>query len=463
MVRLLWTSLAFWATILGTVYGTPRPLYTGFLEARGVEALGGNPANLGLPGNPFLSLSLSEVRVGFWNSALSTGLYNKYNGRYLTQEDKDELLDRLRGGWRWVGEVSLLPPLFSFTVGRFGCGTFVDAGTSVSLPRAPFELLLNGLRPGDRLDLTDMEARSYILSGVRLAYAYVWDLRWEPLRRWGFRKVSTGVGLKYITGWAYAHAEVPEGELVMGEYYAWGKGRGLIRTAGVDTAKFELGPSGRGFAFDLGMAAEGSKVSVGLALKNLGGRIGWRKAKVWEFSFEMDSLNVAKIDTMEEAVTYSDTSCSASGFSTSYPSYLVLGVSYKLELFREPEPSQAEATPDTTRPDTTSSDSLLSPGRAPLRPLPLEISLTYRQGFSEGFGVSERPEFIFGAEADLLDGRLPIFLRLCLGGGDGVVWIPGFGVRLGPLRFSAAYASRGHPFPLRGRGLELAMRLGMNI
>ena len=460
MVRLLWTSLVFWAMILeqGAVYGTPRPLYTGFLGARGVEVLEGNPANLGLPGNPSLSLSLSEVRVGFWNSVLSTGLYNKYNGRYLTQEDKDELLDRLRGGWRWVGEVSLLPPLFSFTVGRFGCGTFLDAGTSVSLSKSPFEFLLNGLKPGDRLDLTDMEAQSYILSGVRLAYAYVCDLRWEPLRRWGFRKVSTGVGLRYITGWAYAHAEVPEGELVMGEYYTWGKGRGVIYTAGVDTAEFELSPSGRGFAFDLGMAAEGSEVSVGLAIKNLGGRIRWGKTKVWEFSFEMDSLNVAKIDTMEEVVTCSDTLYSTSGFSTSYPSYLVLGVSYKLELFKGPEPSRAEATPDATGPDTTSSDSLLTPG-----PIPLKLSLTYRQGFSEGFGVSEGPELIFGAEADLLDGRLPIFLRLCLGGGDGVVWVPGFGVRLGPIRFSAAYASRGHPFPLRGRGVELAMKLGVSI
>jgi len=303
-----------------------------------------------------------------------------------------------------------------------------------------------------------MEAQSYILSGVRLAYAYVCDLRWEPLRRWGFRKVSTGVGLRYITGWAYAHAEVPEGELVMGEYYTWGKGRGVIYTAGVDTAEFELSPSGRGFAFDLGMAAEGSEVSVGLAIKNLGGRIRWGKTKVWEFSFEMDSLNVAKIDTMEEVVTCSDTLYSTSGFSTSYPSYLVLGVSYKLELFKGPEPSRAEATPDATGPDTTSSDSLLTPG-----PIPLKLSLTYRQGFSEGFGVSEGPELIFGAEADLLDGRLPIFLRLCLGGGDGVVWVPGFGVRLGPIRFSAAYASRGHPFPLRGRGVELAMKLGVSI
>lgn len=447
-MRLLWTSWVFLAMILehGVAYGTPRPLYVGFLGARGVEALEGNPANLGLSGNPSFSLSLSEVRAGFWNSALSAGLYDKYNGKYLTQNDKDELLDRLRGGWRWAGEISLLPPLFSFTLGRFGCGTFVDVGTSVSLPKAPFEFLLNGLGPGDRLDLTDMEAQSYILSGVRLAYAHVWDLRWKPLLRWGFRNASTGVGLKYITGWAYAHAEVAEGELVMGEYYTWGEGRGVIHAAGVDTSEFKLSPSGRGFAIDLGMAAEGSKVSVGLALKNLGGRIRWERAKVWEFSFKMDSLNVAKVDTMDEAIAYSDTSYSASGFSTSYPSYLVLGVSYKLEIFEGPE-----ATPDTT-----SSDSLLAPG-----PLPLKLSLTYRQGFSEGFGVSERPEFVFGAEVDLLDGRLPIFLRLCLG--DGVVWIPGFGVRLGPLRFSAAYASWGHPFPLRGRGVELAMRLGMSI
>jgi len=403
-------------------------LYTGFLQARGVDALVGNPANLGLPGNPFLSLSLLDLRAGVWNNVLSVGLYDRYNGKYLTEEDKEELLDHFRGGWRWTGRAFLLPPLFSFTAGRFGLGTFMDARTSVILSKAPLELALKGLMPGDRLDLTDIKAQAYLISGVTAAYAHVWDVSSEPLRRWGFSEVSTGVALKYLTGWAYAQAEVPEGELRMGEYYAWGNGRAVLRTAGVDTAEFVPGPSGRGFALDVGVAAQGSRLSVGLALKNLGGRITWReRARRWEFAFKLDSLNVAGADTVEELFTSTDTSYAVSEFSTAYPDYLVLGASYRLDLF------------------------------------PVELSLTYRLGFEEGFGIHKGSELILGVEAGALWGHLPLSLYLRLGGEEGVVWVPGLGLRLGPLRFSVAYASRGHPLPLMGRGVELAMNLALSF
>ncbi|RKY59136.1 MAG: hypothetical protein DRP95_05350, partial [Candidatus Latescibacterota bacterium] len=207
---------------LEPAWGTPKPLYAGFLQARGTDALAGNPANLGLPGNPFLSLSLLDFKVGTWNNALSMRLYNRYSGKYLNEADKEELLDQFRDGWRWTGRAYLPLPLFCFTIGKFGLGTFMDASASVTFSKAPLEVALRGFMPGDRLDFRDMEAQAYVISGVTAAYAHVWDVVYEPLRSWGFSEVSTGVALKYITGWAYARAEVPEGELGMGEYYAWG-------------------------------------------------------------------------------------------------------------------------------------------------------------------------------------------------------------------------------------------------
>jgi len=446
----------------GSAHGTLEPLHTGFLQARGVDALVGNPANLGLPGNPFLSLSLLDFRAGVWNNVLSVKLYERYNGKYLTEEDKEELLDHFRGGWRWAGRAFLLPPLFSFTAGRFGLGAFMDARTSVTLSKAPLELALKGLVPGDRLDLTDIKAQAYFISGVTAAYAHVWDVSSEFLRHWGFSEVSTGVALKYLTGWAYAQAEVPEGELRMGEYYAWGSGRAVLRTAGVDTAEFVPGPSGRGFALDVGVAAQGSRLSVGLALKNLGGRITWReRAKRWEFAFKLDSLNVAGVDTVEKPFTSTDTSYAVSEFSTAYPDYLVLGASYRFDFF-EGKPAPLEVVPDSAISEV---DSLLPPKPKPpnMLFLPVELSLTYRLGFEEGFGIHKGSELILGVEAGALWGHLPLSLYLRLGGEEGVVWVPGLGLRLGPLRFSVAYASRGHPLPLMGRGVELAMNLALSF
>ena len=89
---------------IATGYGDTQPRAMGIAGAygamaRGVESIYWNPANLALKDGPRLSLPL-DLGMFFVleNNSVSISDYNKYNGNFISDGDKDDIVGNIPGG-----------------------------------------------------------------------------------------------------------------------------------------------------------------------------------------------------------------------------------------------------------------------------------------------------------------------------------------------------------------------------
>jgi len=251
-----------------------------------------------------------------------------------------------------------------------------------------------------------------------------------------------GATVKYIAGLGYGKLETPEGRLVFDEYVMHGNGEARIETAGVEwnlgadeedeDPDFQTGKIGGGLALDLGAAAVlDSNLTVSVGLMNIIGGVTWdTDCERAVFSFRSDSLNVVSVaeDTTDGDSLYvsSDTSYSIGSFRSNYPAVLNVGMAYRLNVEEN--------------------------GLFGLHPSPwlvndVVVAADWRQGFSNGLGVSTTPRIALGIENKMLKGTMPLRYGLAFGGGEGVVQTIGAGLDLGAFQWDIAWKNRGHwPF-----------------
>src|SRR5689334_7295181 len=67
-------------------------------SARGYEAIGWNPALLAMPGRPKFSFNIVQAGVRAGSNTFGLGDFNTYRDKFLTNTDKQTLLDRVRQG-----------------------------------------------------------------------------------------------------------------------------------------------------------------------------------------------------------------------------------------------------------------------------------------------------------------------------------------------------------------------------
>ncbi len=411
--------------------------YTGI--ARNLDAIDWNPANLGLSSKHFGSsiLILPSFALGLGNNAFSFDLYEKYNGKYWTERDKETILDLVREGLKIYSNFQY--DILGLSVWRIGFKSTLESTFDFALTQAPFELALRGTDVDKTIRLDDLGAKLCVVNRTSFSYAHplfnISSVLREELKRLGVSDLSVGLTLNYLVGLAYASLETPKGMIQFDDYYMHGSGEAVVRTAGVEIdstddkeeTKFHPGKIGSGFALDLGIAATVKKdLTVSLSLMNLGGKITWNKyPREFRFSFFADSLNVVRVaqDTTRGDSLYTtvDSSYVIGSFKTKYPSYLNLGIAYRLN----PENIGI---------------------KIPWLVNDLVLAFNWRQGFSEGMGISRNPQFAFGLENGLLWGRLPLRFGLALGGRDGVVGTWGLGLNLGAVTWDMAFENRGHLF-----------------
>ncbi len=409
--------------------------YTGV--ARNLDAVDWNPANLGLPSrySGTSILILPSFVLGLGNNAFSFDTYEKYNGKYWTEQDKDAILDLVREGLKIY--TNLQYDLLGFSVWRIGFKNTLESTFDLTLTQAPFELALRGTEVGKTIRLDDLGAELCVLNRTSFSYAHslsnISSALEKELEKLDISDLSVGLTLNYLIGLAYASLETPSGVIQFDDYYVHGRGEAVVRTAGVEVdstdgeeeTMFHPGKIGSGFALDLGIAGTVKKdLTVSLSLMNLGGEITWDKyPREFRFSFSADSLNVVKVaqDTTggDSLYTTVDSSYAIGSFKTNYPTYLNLGIAYRLS----PEDIGIEI---------------------PWLIKDLVLAFNWRQGFSEGMGISKKAQFAFGLENGLLWGHLPLRFGLALGGRDGVVGTWGLGLELGAFIWDLAFENRGH-------------------
>jgi len=413
-------------------------------NALGVDAIGVNPANLALEDLtkfsmrtllPFPSLSFSlttPLSVEKYNYFFGgvTDATGKTVGRYLTQADKDELNQLLGESDLTINtQINFLSFAYyhSEKIGGFGF-SFVDRiGSNIRLSKVFTDLIFSGLYPMKMYSFSDMDIKLSYTREMSLSYGR----KIVDFDNKFIQSLYGGVAIKFISGYYYlstaknnSYFKLDNDNVIRGKwdyeiYHAlspsYAKNYGKDSIVSVDDFSFSLfpEPAGGGTGFDLGLTAiMSNQMRVSLAITDIGS-IKWDKNQAiikgsGDFTFEGYSSK-EQIDSLSDKFK-KVTSDLKTSFSTSLPTALRLGVSYRLD--QAPFISKF-------------------PGR-------MLVSFDYNQGFNNEIGNSTKPRFSLGI--DWKPGNWIPTLRtgISLGGKLGFRWGFGLGIMAGPFDFSIA-------------------------
>lgn len=173
---------------------------TGAARARGFGAGALNPANLALPGNPALSLTLLPLRVERSLDPVTLGDLADYQGRPIPSSVKEAWLGRIERSGRQVGAVGLQVTGAALSFGAVGLQVSTLAVGQASLNPDAAELLLFGNvgRTGSPrtfvLDGSAVDAFAATTLGVSAGQAVEADWLRDGER------LTFGITLKYTVG-----------------------------------------------------------------------------------------------------------------------------------------------------------------------------------------------------------------------------------------------------------------------
>jgi hypothetical protein len=375
--------------------------------ARGVEAAFWNPANLGFAKMSEINLNTLSFGVDAGNNSLTLGQYNRYNGSFLTSEDKQTILNAIPDDGL---NVSLDADILAFGISRGNLALFLcGRGTSgLLLPKDPIQTLFFGNEINDTLVFSGSDAEAFASMDLGLSWGRsVWKQDGKEL--------LVGISARCIRGLVYQKVNRAQGEIFTLETGINGQGDFLVRSAS----------GGWGFGLDLGVALEYDKNwSFGLCFANLMNRIRWSKnAEERVYQVEIDSLLAQDFDLDSMIIEHSFTYDIAS-FRTRVPISMRAGVAHHGER------------------------SLLS--------------FDLEQGFGQGMGASRKLSASLGAEYAF---RTWLDLRggISLGGDEKVALSSGVGFNLGFYHLDLGMAVQRGLWPTNSKGINLAISNGFRF
>lgn len=381
--------------------------------ATGAEAPFHNPANLAFSTGSRTSLALLGVSLWADDNAFGLESYRRYNGAYLDEAAKEELLAAVAG--RGVsGRLGLTARPFSIAVGPAALSLQSRALGRFHLAEELFSLLLRGNELERRYDFIPAAGRALLLSDLALSYGYS-----PPYTLRGTQSLSFGLTAHYYLGSWYGEVESLRARARTGATSAAADGQARLRTA----------RGGQGWGLDLGMTAVITpRLRLALYAENLITDLRWnRRCERLLAGFTLDDTNIDRILEedldLENVVTHSDTTLAIPAFSTRLPRRWHLSASY-------------------------------------LRPRWL-VSAEWRGG--------EKAATLLGGSEQALGGEYAPwrFLRLRAGVGHAAEsgWSSacGLGVLCGGLRWDLAWQGVGslNPGAVRGGGLATSLAIGL--
>ncbi len=423
------------------------------VSSRGVYSFGTNPANLALPTDHDIELSLvlplPNINVLARNDFLSWENYNYYFGgvtgqngdviaRDLTSEDKTNFKSLFADGSDVNALVSTNLLALSVNIGDAGALGFSITdigGFNATIPKDLVDLVIDGNEIGRVYSIDDLNLQASYLREYSFSYAReLGDLFGND-----FLHLTGGISLNIVSGLGYlqTHASSSNIETLTDN---------SIRLQSDVTADIAVSPdygvnwdfdsstdnrssnvgafpqsAGSGFSVSFGLAAQIDSVwSVGFSLTDLGS-VSWDKETVQYASF--GSFLVTSVTDSAQNQNLSDSlkfrGSYSTGFTSSLPGALRLGVSMKMD------------------------DLLLVFG--------------YNQGFNNEPFNTTKPRISIGAEWKPFE-ILPLRSGFSFGGIEGFRWSFGFGLDFGLVEMN--FASSNFGSVLRGnsgRGLDVSL------
>jgi hypothetical protein len=372
------------------------------IAAPGALALGGlgrSPVLAGSSGEAEVDLFSMGFDVG--SNGPSWGDYALYNGEFLSDQDKRDLLGSVPGsGLRVLSFANLGGGSTIF--GRTGIAVRARAGENARMPKDVLDLMLMGNEVGRTYHLDNTAGEALALLEAEIFYS----------REVGWLGGGTFVGgaAKYLHGMAYGGITEACGSLYSGADELTGDGRVVVRTA----------RGGKGYSFDLGAThLLYSDIAISLYVVDAFSSISWDRGCREEINtFLLDDVVLGSEDP-DSLVTAESESRPIGAFSTGLKPQLRIALSK-------------------------------SRGRN-------NFGLAYRQGLGDGALTSGHPEILVWAGRDLSDW---FGLEGCLGW-DGIAGVrEGFQLRLGSqtrFRLGLGFAPSPLPSSMKRMVFDLAV------
>ena len=315
---------------------------TSVAASRGLDAVGINPANLALPDEGTVAISLVPIGVGVGSDFMTYGMYNKFFtgvesptgrvARNLSESDKQELLNAFPGGIGRISADAEVRPV-GLAIRFEGFATFAITATervaaNASIPSSYARFLLEGVTPGSAYDFSGAAGAAAWTREYALSAGFA--LPPVPL----FRSWSAGLSIKLVHGFAYA--------AIIRDNTWLSAGSDGVLDANVDIAgvssQSELksspfpSPAGSGIGVDLGLSAELNEFLIaGLSVTDIGS-LRWdgdvRQVYGLGRMHLDDPMNGAQRDSLEHAVTGKTQPGGA--FTVGLPTTLRMGVQVEL-------------------------------------------------------------------------------------------------------------------------------------
>ncbi|KAA3663456.1 MAG: hypothetical protein DWQ10_00100, partial [Calditrichaeota bacterium] len=354
---------------------------------------------------PSKSFHFLNVGFGAQNNSFSIGDYKKYNGKYLSESDKQDILDNIPddgiGAFGNVGS-----NIFAFSLNNYAFAISAGAASNMHLAKEFVELAFYGNALDKRYDLSDTRGEAYGFTRVSFSYGM-------PVQVSLFDEFALGGTLHYIRGIGYAEVLKSNGHL-------------LTTLDGFDIAsevELRTALGGNGFAFDFGCAAQlDNNFAFSWTVDNLGAIRWTNEVKLYRYGTSSDSLTAEKIANTDSDSLFDDYDEEIDGddFATSLPAKMRFGSSYKTRAYI--------------------------------------FSADYIQGFSENPGVSTTPQLALGVEYMGFH-VLPIRAGLALGGDEKFLSALGVGFKFNSFSLNLATLAHQSLLPGFGTGFGFAFDL----
>ncbi len=374
--------------------------------ARNLDAVGWNPANLALPSDRSLSIAIFSFGFNGRNDAFDLDDYNRYNGKAWNEEVRQEILDKLPPeGIRAnaSGEARAL----GISIGRYAVRVTAFGAGRARFPRDPLELALFGNERDRVYNVADTEGKAQAAWSISFSAGH-------PIRRRGSRVVSVGVTVRYLRGLGFFELQDAQGTLVTLDSGWQLEGSSLARRA----------EGGRGFSFDLGLAAQlGREWSAGISILQIG-RLSWdknaRENRGQMFAGAIQVQDIADVEEFDDLFNAEDQERRLDSFSTSLPTTVRIGISKKTKL------------------------SL--------------FNVDWQHGLNDAPGSTTQSRLSVGSEYKMT-GWFPVRAGISVGGGRPTSYSAGFGIGVKLIAFDVALRLRDGIVPNRAGGGGLAAEL----
>jgi hypothetical protein len=296
------------------------------VNARGFEAAAWNPAALGVQHRPGFTLGLPQASLEFGSTDLGLSDFRKYADKFLSPQDKADILARIDTALGVRTIVGVSP--FGISIGRFALSLGTAGDMDARLGKDAVDLALNGnaSNPGKLFTASGSRGSGWAASTAALSVG--WPLVSTPLGR-----ISVGATAKKVWGHGLGRgAETSSQFQVSPTFNAHGAGQVLYTEYPAGNRSFGDAP-GSGFGLDVGGMLElPGGLTVGATLVNLVNSMSWKTGRLRYERFDYavtqgpnggpvpdthtDSvLTGAQIDTDPAARAFRDSTLANSHFS----------------------------------------------------------------------------------------------------------------------------------------------------